>query len=303
MLLHILGSGAGGGFPQWNCNCRLCAGQRAGRLRAMPRTQSSLAVSADGKRWVLINASPDIRQQLATLPAITPDAAVRTTTIAGVVLMDAQIDHVAGLLSLREAGTLELHCTAMVQGDLINGLPLLTVLGHYGRFPVHEIPLAGASFTVAGAGGLRFTAIPLSSKAPPYSPHRHDPHPGDNIGLRIENAAGRRAFYAPGLGAIDDAVAAELAAADCALIDGTFWSDDEMTVHGISTKRAHDMGHLPLSGPGGMIERLAAFPRPRKLLVHINNTNPILDEDSPERRVLDGAGIGVAHDGQRIDLT
>lgn len=302
MLLHILGSGAGGGFPQWNCNCRLCAGQRAGRIRATPRTQSSLAVSAEGVRWVLINASPDIRQQLAVLPAIAPDAAVRTTAIAGVVLMDAQIDHVAGLLSLREAGTLDLYCTAMAKGDLTSGLPLLTVLGHYGSFPVHEIPLTGAAFTVAGAKGLRFTAVPLSSKAPPYSPHRHDPHPGDNIGLRIEDAAGRRAFYAPGLGAIDDAVTTELAAADCALIDGTFWSDDEMAVHGISTKRARDMGHLPLSGPGGMIERLAAFPRPRKVLVHINNTNPILDEDSPERRVLDGAGISVAHDGLRIDL-
>ena len=217
--------------------------------------------------------------------------------------MDAQIDHVAGLLSLREAGTLDLYCTAMVTGDLTSGLPLFTVLGHYGCFPVHEIPLTGAAFTVVGAKGLHFTAVPLSSKAPPYSPHRHDPHPGDNIGLRIEDAAGRRAFYAPGLGAIDDAVAMELAAADCALIDGTFWSDDEMATHGISTKRARDMGHLPLSGPGGMIERLAAFQRPRKVLVHINNTNPILDEDSPERRTLDGAGIDVAHDGMRIDLS
>ncbi len=303
MLLHILGSGAGGGFPQWNCNCRLCAGQRAGLIRATPRTQSSLAVSTDGVGWVLINASPDIRQQLAALPAVPVDAPVRATAIAGVVLMDAQIDHVAGLLSLREAGTLDLYCTAMAKGDLTSGLPLFTVLGHYGRFPVHEIPLTGAAFTVAGAKGLRFTAVPLSSKAPPYSPHRHDPHSGDNIGLRIEDAAGRRAFYAPGLGAIDDAVAMELAAADCALIDGTFWSDDEMATNGISTKRARDMGHLPLSGPGGMIERLTAFLRPRKVLVHINNTNPILDEDSPERRTLDGAGIDVAHDGLRIDLS
>jgi pyrroloquinoline quinone biosynthesis protein B len=302
MFLHILGSAAGGGFPQWNCNCRLCAGQRSGAIRAVARTQSSLAVSADGRSWVLVNASPDIRQQLAATPDLQPGTPVRATALAGVVLMDAQIDHVTGLLSLREAGSLDLHCTAMVRGDLASGLPLLTVLGHYGRFAVHEIPIAGAAFTVAGAAGLRFTAIPLSSKAPPYSPHRHDPHPGDNIGLRIEDAAGRRAFYAPGLGAIDAAVAAELAAADLALVDGTFWSDDEMAVHGISTKRARDMGHLPLSGAGGMIERLAAFPRPRKLLVHINNTNPILDEDSPERRVLDGAGIAVAHDGQRIDL-
>lgn len=302
MLLHILGSGAGGGFPQWNCNCRLCAGQRAGRIRATPRTQSSLAVSADGARWVLINASPDIRQQLAALPAMTPEAAVRASAIVGVVLMDAQIDHVAGLLSLREAGTLPLHCTAAVRAELTGSLPLLSVLAHYGSFPVQEIPLSGAAFTVAGADALRFTAVPLRSKAPPYSPHRHDPHPGDNLGLRIEDAAGRRVFYAPGLGAIDDAVAAELAVADWALVDGTCWSDDELAQHGIPAKRARDMGHLPLAGPGGMLERLAAFPRPRKLLVHINNTNPILDEDSPERRVLDGAGIGVAHDGQRIDL-
>jgi pyrroloquinoline quinone biosynthesis protein B len=149
---------------------------------------------------------------------------------------------------------------------------------------------------------LRFTPVPLSSKAPPYSPHRHDPHPGDNIGVLIEDeASGQKVFYAPGFGAMEAHLETYLAEADCLLLDGTFWSDDEMIDLGISSKRAREIGHLPQSGTDGMIALLSRYPKPRKVLIHINNTNPILDEDSPERAELTRAGIELAFDGMLIN--
>ena len=168
MLVHILGSAAGGGFPQWNCNCPQCSGVRCGRIRATPRTQSSLAVSDDGQRWALINASPDIRAQIDNCPRLNPGSPVRATAIAAVVLMDSQIDHTTGLLSLREGRNLTVHCTEMVRQDLTTGFPLLTMLGHYATITVATIPLSNdgggdGSFTVANIAHLRFTAVPLTS--------------------------------------------------------------------------------------------------------------------------------------------
>ncbi len=304
MIVHVLGSGAGGGFPQWNCNCRNCDGLRRGTLRARARTQSSLAISADRRSWVLLNASPDIRAQLDACPALQPGGPVRNTAIRAVVLMDSQIDHVTGLLSLREGRRLAVHCTAQVHTDLTSGLPLFDVLRHYLELELTIIdPDQAAGFTVAGVDGLTFHAIALTSKAPPYSPHRHAPARGDNLGVLVrDQQSGRTLFYAPGLGELDARVRALLAEADCALIDGTFWSDDEMATAGISQKRGREMGHLALSGAGGMLEELAQLPPRRRILIHINNTNPILDEDSAARRELDARGIEVAWDGMEIAL-
>ena len=220
MHIHVLGSAAGGGFPQWNCNCRNCAGLRQGNIKARARTQSSITVSADGANWVLINTSPDIRVQLNTFPPLQPGRMVRDTGIQALILLDSQIDHVTGLLTLREGKTLEIYCTEMVRQDLTSGLPLFTVLGHY--CGVNHHPIDGRDFSIPGAEGLRLTAVPLSSKAPPYSPHRHDPHPGDNIGLQITdlNTDGRL-FYAPGLGEIEPHLGPFLEEANCLLVDGT----------------------------------------------------------------------------------
>lgn len=199
MYIHILGSAAGGGFPQWNCNCPNCHGFRAGSIKALRRTQSSITVSGDGENWVLLNTSPDLLAQLAAFPPLQPARQIRDTGIQAVMLIDSQIDHSTGLLMLREGCPLPVYCTDMVHQDLSTGFPLFEMLKHWnGGLQYHQIPLDGRSFDVEGVPFLRFTAVSLSSKAPPYSPHRHDPHAGDNIGLVIEDTrSGKRLFYAP----------------------------------------------------------------------------------------------------------
>ena len=301
MRITTLGSAAGGGFPQWNCNCRNCAGVRSGSVRAKPRTQSSIFVRPeDGADGILFNASPDILEQIRANPALQPARSVRDTAIAGVVLIDGQVDHATGLLMLRERGApLPLWCTDPVAEDLSSGLPLLRVLDHYCGVQRQRITLDGAPFQIAGVPTLTLRALPLTSKAAPYSPHREHPVPGDNIGIVIRDVAhGSSVFYAPGLGAITPEVFDAMAGSDCVLVDGTFWSDDEMPRLKLSHKSARDIGHLPQSGPGGMIEWMRKLPpATRRLLIHINNTNPILDEDSAQRAQLRSERIDVCEDG------
>ncbi len=303
MHVQILGSAAGGGFPQWNCNCRNCDGLRRGTLNAKARTQSSIALSDDGVNWILCNASPDIRAQLEQTPVLQPARAVRDTAIRAIVLMDSQIDHVTGLLTLREGCPHEVWCTDMVHEDLQTGFPLFPMLSHWnGGLQRRRIGL-GEPFRIPACPALEFLPIPLRSAAPPYSPHRKDPHPGDNIGLLVRDTnTGGVLFYAPGLGQPDDGLLATMRDADCLLVDGTLWRDDEMAFAGVGDKLGSEMGHLQQSGPGGMIELLDAQPASRKVLIHINNTNPILDEDSAERAELVAHGIEVAHDGMQIVL-
>ena len=303
MHVQILGSAAGGGFPQWNCNCRNCDGLRRGTLNAKARTQSSIALSDDGVNWILCNASPDIRTQLEQTPVLQPARAVRDTAIRAIVLMDSQIDHVTGLLTLREGCPHEVWCTDMVHENLQTGFPLFPMLSHWnGGLQRRRIGL-GEPFRIPACPALEFLPIPLRSAAPPYSPHRNDPHPGDNIGLLVRDTnTGGVLFYAPGLGQPDDGLLATMRDADCLLVDGTLWRDDEMAFAGVGDKLGSEMGHLQQSGPGGMIELLDAQPASRKVLIHINNTNPILDEDSAERAELVAHGIEVAHDGMQIVL-
>jgi pyrroloquinoline quinone biosynthesis protein B len=304
MKIRVLGSAAGGGFPQWNCNCRNCARLRSGDIDARARTQSSIAVSADGKAWVLFNASPDVRQQLEAFPEAHPRRGVRDTGVCAVLLIDAHIDHTAGLFILREGDPLNIYCTDPVFSDLTTGNPVLNLLSHYCGVNRSSIPLdTEAGFLIEGIDGLRFSAIALSGKPPPFSPRRNNPVAGDNIGIRVDDErTGGSLFYAPGLAGIDAQVERCFEECDCLLVDGTFWTDDELIQHGANSKRASDMGHLPQSGEGGMVEVLQPIAETRKILIHINNTNPILDEASPERAELDAAGIEVAHDGMEITL-
>ncbi|MCP4287632.1 MAG: pyrroloquinoline quinone biosynthesis protein PqqB [Gammaproteobacteria bacterium] len=304
MLIHILGSGAGGGFPQWNCNCQNCKGLRTGSVKARARTQSSIAVSPNSKDWVLFNASPDIRAQLESFPPLQPARSVRDTAIRAILLVDAQIDHTTGLLMLREhTAPWDIYCTEAVHEDMTSGYPIFNILGHFRGVNWHEVKTDESRFSIPGAAGLVFTAVPLKSEAPPYSPHRHNTVPGDNIGVRVENTeTSKNLFYAPGLGELEPHVLRYMEDADCLLVDGTLWTNSEMIQAGISDKLGSEMGHLDQSGQGGIIEILSRLEKPRKILIHINNTNPILDEDSPERKALTEAGIEVSRDGMEIEL-
>jgi len=303
--LHVLGSAAGGGYPQWNCNCRMCAGVRNGSIQATPRTQSSIAISDDGIDWALFNTSPDILQQLKSFSASQPARTLRDTGIQCIFLLDAQIDHTTGLLMLREHNQpLNLFTTAPVHEDLGTGNPLLKVLDHYCGINWTEVELDNQIINLPGAQAVNISPIPLTSNAPPYSPRRDNPVPGDTLGVLMHDTqSDKKLFYAPGLGTMESAVWDAMQQADVVLVDGTMWTDDEMIKAGASKKTAASMGHLAQSGSGGMIEWLDKLPTTtRKVLIHINNTNPILNETGPERAILSEHGIEVAEDGMTITL-
>jgi pyrroloquinoline quinone biosynthesis protein B len=282
--VRVLGSAAGGGFPQWNCRCGTCEAAREG-VRARPRTQSSLAIRGAEGPWFLVNASPDARQQLET---IVPDRVdgVRAPPVAGVLLTDAEIDHTAGLLLLRESGApVRVFAAVAVQRALSD-----TIVRMLERF-------CGVDWRTLEPG--RALAIDGSSLVvEPF-----DTGDDESSGLVVRDHAGGGVLsYAPALAALDHGVMARLAESDLVLVDGTFWRQDELALLGISERTANDMGHVALSGPGGTLEALAGLQRPRKVLVHINNTNPILLEDSPEREAVVRAGVEVAYDGLEADL-
>ena len=297
MRVRVLGSAAGGGFPQWNCHCDVCDAARAG-VRAVPRTQSSLAIRGADGPWFLVNASPDLREQLEALAAPPVDG-VRSPPIAGVLLTDAEIDHTAGLLLMRESATpLRVLGDAGVERALRVGYPVLPMLERYSGAawetlePGRPHPLDGSS--------LEVEPFPTGGDAPRYL--------GPDVELEAsgfvfrDRVSGGVVTYAPGLASLDDGVIARFAASDLVLVDGTFWHDDDLTRLGTSDRTARDMGHTPLAGPGGTLEALAGLERPRKVLVHINNTNPILLEDSPEREQVVRAGVEVAYDGLEAEL-
>ena len=302
MHIRLLGTGAGGGFPQWNCNCNNCKRLRSNDIKSSARTQSSITISGNGTDWVLFNASPDIRAQIESFPPLQPARKIRDTGICSIILCDAQIDHTTGLIILREHDKpWDVYCTDAVHEDMTTGYPIFNILSHFRGVNWHEIKTDQSSFTIPKADNLIFTAVPLKSEAPPFSPHRHNTVPGDNVGFKVEDTStGKNLFYAPGLGIIEDHVYDYMKDADVVLVDGTMWTNDEMAKHGISNKLASEMGHLDQSSKGGIMETLNSLEKPRKILIHINNTNPILDEDSDERKALDAAGIEVSYDGMDI---
>ena len=274
-------------------------------MRAQARTQSSIAVSGkDPASWVLVNASPDIRAQLQANPLLQPNRAMRDSALAAIILVDGQIDHTTGLYMLRESTRpWPVWCTDSTYADLTRGNPILGVLAHYCGIDRHRIDL-DCTFMVDAVADVQWRALPVASKPAPYSPNRESPLIGDNVALVIENeATGQSVVYAPGLGAIDDRLWQVMRSAACVLVDGTFWTDDEMIRLGISGKRARDIGHLPQSGAQGMLEWLERLPAAtRKILIHINNTNPILDEGSAESGELARRGVEVAWDGMEMSL-
>lgn len=253
---------------------------------------------------VLVNASPDVLAQLQRTPDLQPNRSLRDTAIAAIILVDGQVDHTTGLYMLRESvRPWPIWCTDSTCADLTHGNPVFRVLAHFCGVDRRRIEL-DREFVVEAVQHVRWRGLPVASKPAPYSPNRESPVSGDNLALVItDEVSGRSAVYAPGLAAIDERLWEAMRAASCVLVDGTFWTDDEMIRLGLSRKRAREIGHLPQSGADGMLEwldRLAS--NTRKILIHINNTNPILDEASAESAALREHGVEVARDGMEISL-
>lgn len=307
MQILVLGAAAGGGFPQWNCNCENCRRARANDPAALARTQSSLAVSADGERWLLLNASPDLRQQIQATPQLHPKADRRHSPIAAAVLTNGDVDHVAGLLSLRESQPLALYAAKRVLG-VMHSNPIFNVLNP--DFVLrHELPLDQPVSVATKDGvplGLSVTAFAVPGKVALYLEDKSagptlGTQPGDTIGLEVA-AGDRRFFYLPACATMPAALAERIKGAKLVFFDGTLWRDDEMIVAGVGTKTGQRMGHMSMSGRDGTLAVFASLGVGRKIFVHINNTNPVLLADSAERAEAEAAGWEIAHDGMEVRL-
>ena len=291
----VLGSGAGGGVPQWNCRCQICSLARAGDPRVRPRLQVGVAVSADQDHWMVLGASPDLRQQILQTPALAPRRRLRQSPIAQVVLLNADIDAIAGLLALREGAPF----------DLIAPAPILDVLRANPVFDVLDPALVRRVAAVPGQAlacghGLGLTLLEMPGKVPLYLEDRAAAQPaaGPTYAALVAGG-GRRLLMAPACAEFTQAVTALLREADVVLFDGTLFTDDEMIAAGLGHKTGRRMGHVSMSGPDGSLARLADLPA-RRIFIHINNTNPVLIEDSHERRTAEAAGFEIAYDGMEI---
>ncbi|MBI4693125.1 MAG: pyrroloquinoline quinone biosynthesis protein PqqB [Gammaproteobacteria bacterium] len=309
MHVTVLGSAAGGGYPQWNCNHPNSRRARERDPDAPMRTQSSIAVSADGVQWVLFNASPDLRQQINDTPALHPTGALRASPIQAVVLTNADVDHVTGLLTLRESQPFRLYATPRVLG-VLGANSIFNVLNpqYVTREPV---PLGEAFEPRRPDGtGLGFAVVPFAVPGK-VALWLEDAFKGDNFGtvpedtaaLEVRDLAGHtKFFYIPGCAEMTPELAARLQGAPLVFFDGTLWVDDEMIREGVGVKTGRRMGHLSVSGAEGTIAAFEALGVTRKIFIHINTTNPILIANTPERRAAEAAGWEVAYDGMRVTL-
>ncbi|HLV86881.1 MAG TPA: pyrroloquinoline quinone biosynthesis protein PqqB [Candidatus Sulfotelmatobacter sp.] len=310
MRVRILGSAAGGGFPQWNCACLNCRSVRAGAFPGKARTQTQVAVSADSRSWFLLGASPDLRSQIEATPDLHPrDNGHRDSPIAGVVLANADVDHVLGLLLLRELQPIRVHATASVRSILIEDNSIFGMLQRVpGQLSWTNV-VANSDFSLAdsrnSSSGLSCRALSLGTHFPAYvtEARRSNLDPAEaSLGFIIESQSGKRLAYLPAVPEISDALLNEIGSADVLLFDGTFWSDDELIRVQGSGSTALQMGHVPVSSESGTLRRLAHLRRPRKIYIHINNTNPMLNEAGREYQQVRKAGWEIAEDGWQFDL-
>ena len=301
MHVILLGTAAGGGFPQWNCWCPTCRAVRTDPGVADTRTQSSAAVSADGEHWFLLNASPDVRDQLRHLPA-SPTGA-RFVPFEGVLVTDAELDHSLGLALLREARYLPLYATATVEQVLAEDSRILAVTRAFAEVPVTRLAV-GVETPLRHRDGMASGLVVEPFLVPAGPPRFARVHAEDHtIGVMItETATGARCAFVPGCGGLDASLTARLATADLLLFDGTFWRDDEMITLGLSDRTARQMDHLPIGGPDGSLQALAALPCRTMVYTHINNTNPMLLHASLERGEVEQHGMMIGMDGMRFEV-
>jgi pyrroloquinoline quinone biosynthesis protein B len=293
----VLGSCAGGGLPQWNCGGPNSVRARAGDPAVPPRLEPSLAVSADGRRWSLLNASPDLREQFARFPGLHPRPGTRDVPLDSVVLTSAELDHVMGLLILREALSYRIVSTPWVRDALqAHAAPWRLLAPVWGATPLDRPVFLDAGET------LEARLFPVPGKLPGWLRELASGHPEACAGVRLTDVrSGRRLVFVPGARALDQGTLAELAAADVRFVDGTFYTANELAALRPGAPDAFAMGHLPITGPGGSLTALADLPG-RSFYVHMNNTNPILDAGSPERARVRACGIEVAEDGLELEL-
>jgi pyrroloquinoline quinone biosynthesis protein B len=309
MRVKILGSAAGGGFPQWNCACPNCRSLRAGTFQGKSRAQAQVAISADCRTWFLIGASPDLRAQIEATPELHPRDGTRQSPIAGVVLLNADIDHVLGLLLLRELQPLRAHATESVRRILSKDNSMFAMLQRVPDQLTWTGFALGTTFPMLGPSGedsaLRCRAISLGKHFPAYvAPNRQRELTMEeaSVGMVVESPSGKRLAYMPAVPQVSGELLKELDSADVLLFDGTFWSDDELIRIQGSGQTARQMGHVPVSSADGSLSRLAQLCRPRKIYIHLNNTNPMLNEASQEYRQVRAAGWEIAEDGWQFDL-
>jgi pyrroloquinoline quinone biosynthesis protein B len=300
MRAHILGSAAGGGFPQWNCACPNCVLARAGDVSVRARTQDSIAVTSGADRWLLVNASPDVGRQVERFAPLHPRAP-RHTPIAAIALTNGDLDHVLGLLSLRESQPLVILATEQVRAGLVERNAMMRTLARTPGQVTWRV-LNPRREVILEDVGVGVTALPAPGKLPVHLVGLTQPSPEDNVALRIrELASGRTLAIATAIGALEN-VEALTGGADAVLFDGPFWSEDELLSLGLGRARARDMAHVPIGGEGGSLARLEPFVAARRIYTHINNTNPILRSGSPERAAVERAGWEVAFDGLEMSL-
>ncbi|ORT54872.1 MBL fold metallo-hydrolase [Streptomyces sp. CB03238] len=298
MLLQVLGTAAGGGLPQWNCACPGCAGARAHPERR--RRHASLALRAGEGCWYVVNATPDLGEQIEAGHELWPGPGPRDTPLAGVVLTDAELDHTLGIARLREADGFEILATPPVRTALLDHLRLGDTLAPYTRIEWRELSTKPQPLTAGGT--IEIDAVPVSAKRPRYATETGPDDPTWVVALRLrDTTTGRTLLYAPALAAWTEEFQYAAEAADCVIVDGTFWDDDEPVRSGFSTRSATAMGHLPIDGPGGTAHRLAAL-RARCLYTHLNNTNPLADPHAPQHALLAARGLHVAADRMVIEL-
>jgi|SRR5579872_3195373 len=309
MRVRVLGSGAGGGFPQWNCACPNCSRLRAGDLRFKARTQAQVVVCAGARESYLLNASPDLRTQILSTSLLSPSHSPRHTPISGIVLTSADVDSVAGLLSLREFQPLHIFATQSVRRIVLEENRIFRVLDRANP-PVswHDASLnawfpLGAN-TSNGESSLRCRMVPLGNTFPDYVGEnlRRLLQPDEAVVGLVLAQGNKQMFYAPALPGRSSEWKDWAQSSDVCLLDGTFWDDTELISTGVGSKTAREIGHLPLSGVGGLLQEFDSQKRGRKILIHINNTNPILDEESREHREVRDAGWEIAYDGIEFDL-
>jgi pyrroloquinoline quinone biosynthesis protein B len=306
--IEILGSAAGGGFPQWNCNCRNCQSLRAGTFPGKARTQTQVAVSHDGQHYFLLNASPDLRLQIEATPHLHPRRGQRDSPIAGVVLTSADIDQVAGLLSLRELQPFRIYSTPSIGSILQDDNSVFAMLNRVPKQVSWQEIAPGQKFSLLDSAGndsgISCEAFSLGSKYPAYvTPTRSASLKPEEavLGLILESS-GKKLAYMPAVPAVDASLLKRLESTDLLLFDGTFWSDDELIRIQGSGATAREMGHIPVSGDDGSLKKLAGLSRPRKMFIHINNTNPMLDESGPEHRQVSDAAWENPEDGWSLRL-